>query len=453
MGIRWRAAFWVGIGFAAFGLSAACGGGTTAPPHDAGPGSEGGTGVDATTGPTPSGTTGQLCDAGCAGANTTGSGNVCSSTVTLKFDGGSLQVLPTPVCIEPQSVLGNCDPAPLATDPNGIRLHFCDGPDDPSSPGICVPFNPANPQTGLGTCYPKCQFETDGAPATGCQGVDTCTFLGYRFAPPDGGTGGCDVADPSCIALGVGYCQGTCQSNADCGEDAGDAAAGCQVDLGFCTTKIVDRTKQVGDPCTTADSQSGACNCFAGATGNGFCSSRCVVGGTPCPLGWVCDPGEPEFASISGLPGFDGGGVTPTQGMAGMCAPACSAGMDGGIGPDASAHPDGGGSGISDGAADAADAESDATVGDDASAPADATATDDAGAPADASVSGDAGDAAFVSDAGALDGSGDGGDGAVELDAGVPADGGEAGAGPTGVCPPNSTCVTRGAVGADCLPR
>ena len=270
-------------------------------------------------------TTGEPClsDDACKGAGGPGT-NRCSNGAAFvrSVDGVPAQRWPTPVCLPPLpppgSAAGNCDPAP-AGDPQGTFPHFCDGPDVPSSPGLCVPFALDAPQSGQGICYPKCGFGAIGE-ASGCAGGNACQFFAFvAFGPPD--------ASGGASATGFGFCQGGCQSDVDC------AALGptfsCQVDLGFCTDTPIVRTLGLGDPCSGTDGASGACNCaFNGSTNSGYCTTACVVGATPCPTGWVCDTVEPAVISFPGssdaypLPG-------PTPGMVGTCAPSCS--VDAGV--------------------------------------------------------------------------------------------------------------------------
>jgi hypothetical protein len=406
---------------------AGCGGGTASPSADAGSDSGTATGSDASVF-VAVGTTGQECTTSDTCQVDGGVAHVCSNTLVEPVDGLMAQLWPTPVCLEtPAAVGGNCDPAP-PNDPDGLKVHYCDGsgPDDSSSPGVCVPFAPSNPVAGLGTCYPQCTFSTDGTPAKGCQGFDTCAFLGYTLVGAAAGNS----------LLGIGFCQGTCQKDTDCA--ALGATYHCQTDIGYCTTAPVVRTKAPGAACTAADSASGACNCFVGPSGNGYCSTRCVVGGLACPSGWVCDTGEPAIASI--VAGSTSSPVVPTQGMVGTCAPACA--LPGDAGTDAAAEA---------GSTDASStADGDATAGD--ATPGDAGAADasdagsDATADSDGSVLDDGGDAS--SDAGADGGADDG-----AADAGSTSDASSLDASPNNVCPQNAACVGGGAVGADCLPQ
>jgi hypothetical protein len=272
----------------------------------------------------PDGTTGKACktNAECIGDGGAGI-NKCSSAYAFKFYGVQVELWASPVCIIPPSATGNCDPAP-ATDPLGQGVHFCDGPDDPSAPGICLAFNPSAPVAGQGVCYPKCTFGTDGSAATGCVGASACGLVNYLLdtsaAGPDGG--GLSLAN----VQGVGFCQSACQKDADC-SPLGTGFV-CQNDLGDCTMKTLARTKQPGAACTTAgttnDETTGACFCAAGSTGAGFCSSVCTVGGNPCPDGWVCETGEPTVLDFgAGAPTFPPL-TKQTSGMLGTCTPACT---------------------------------------------------------------------------------------------------------------------------------
>jgi len=258
---------------------------------------------------TPTGSTGHPCTSksDCASPDN----DTCSNSYTLAtpIAGITGSVLPAPLCL-PAPTGDDCDPAP-PLDPHGNLPHFCDGPDDPSSPGLCVPDNPLQPESGMGVCQPKCAFDVNGATQVGCPAPDTCTFS--IFAQLTSGVSG--------SVLGFGYCQGTCQRDADC--TAFGAASVCQTDVGICTSEPITRTLAIGDGCTTADFMSGACNCdYDLNTGVGFCTTTCVVGGTPCPAGWVCDTGEPSAFNL-------GNGnvtvMTQTAGLSGICLPSCSA--------------------------------------------------------------------------------------------------------------------------------
>jgi hypothetical protein len=260
------------------------------------------------------GTTGLRCaqDSDCVGDSGAGT-NRCSDDYQETFYNVTVQVWDPPVCIIPPSNTGNCDPAP-ASDPNGQSPHFCDGPDDPSSPGVCLPFNPTEPVSGQGLCYPKCTFGTSGSAATGCVAPNACVLWTYLY-------------DSTTSAVtGLGYCQSACQKDSDC-QTLGSSYV-CETDIGSCTTAKVTRTKSIGAACTTAgsnnDETTGACFCAAGTGADGFCTSTCVSGGAPCPSGWVCDTGEPATLDFgAGVPTVSL--TTQTTGMLGTCAQACPA--------------------------------------------------------------------------------------------------------------------------------
>ncbi len=278
------------------------------------------------------GTLGTPCktDADCKGVGGPGT-NKCSNSpaVLVNLTNVEVTALPTPYCVVPPGPQGpNCDPAP-ASDPGGMQFHYCDGPDDPSSPGICVPYNQQAPVSGQGHCELGCTYTFDGSAPMGCPGQDTCSPI-PGAVESDGTTGA--------ILGGIGFCQGTCEKDADCrdlnaAQDAG-APWVCQLDIGYCTQHpLATRTKALGAACTFTgtrnDATTGACNCGIVDSGDNkaFCTSSCIVGGTvPCPMGWQCDNLEPPV-----LPD----GVTPltvenidTQGV---CLPACSLPPDGGI--------------------------------------------------------------------------------------------------------------------------
>ena len=267
------------------------------------------------------GTTGKPCkaDTDCAGPGGPGV-NRCSTSLmgTVGGTGGvSVALLPTPACVLP-----TCDPAPAATDPTGMFLHYCDGPkDDMTSPGLCLP-PPSG--TGPGLCLPACSFKFDGSAPTGCIGNDVCIPIAETTDQLTGAVIG-----------GIGFCEGLCEKDSDC--SALGAGWVCQVDIGYCTQHPRTRTKQLGDACTSGTN---ACNCLT-ATGStsGFCTSACIVGGTvPCPNGWVCDNGGSTLLN-------DGTPVTKENPKtAGTCFPPCTpgdAGVPEAATPEASAPADG----------------------------------------------------------------------------------------------------------------
>jgi hypothetical protein len=233
-------------------------------------GSDGGEDGAAEAGLPADGTSGIPCtsDAQCVGDSGAGI-NRCSNRFAVTIGTQQVSPWPTPICIVPPTMAGNCNPAP-PTDPAGNYPHYCDGPDLPSSPGVCVP----DPNTGLGTCYPKCTYGPDATAATGCAGHDTCSpqfFVGSRGQ----------------VSF-VGFCFGTCEKDSDC--SAFGRTSFCQLDIGGCSTRKVIRPKPPGTPCTMADNTSGACDCLISvATGFGYCTTSCVVGGVPCPSGFQCD--------------------------------------------------------------------------------------------------------------------------------------------------------------------
>jgi hypothetical protein len=192
------------------------------------------------------GTTGQPCatDSDCRPPGGPGV-NVCSTSLFAPDT-----YYPTAVCILP-----TCAPG------SGSTLHFCDGPDDSSSPGVCVPSG-----AGGDFCLPKCAYDTTGDAATGCLANDTC--LTWAAAPESG----------------FGYCFGGCTSDSQC-----PAGQLCQVDQEICVTTPTTPTKALGAACTTADTASGACYCLAGSKGTGFCTSSCTIGGPSCAAGSTCD--------------------------------------------------------------------------------------------------------------------------------------------------------------------
>jgi hypothetical protein len=255
-------------------------------------------------------------DAQCVGDSGAGI-NKCSNHFVAMIGTQQVYPWPTPICIVPPTPAGNCNPAP-PSDPGGNQIHYCDGPDLPTSPGVCVP----DPMTGVGFCNAKCTYGADGTAPTGCVGKDTCTpafVIGTRG-----------------VASFVGYCQGTCEKDSDC--SALGPTFFCQLDVGACTKKVVTRPKPLGAPCTTADNTNGGCNCLTStATGVGYCTSSCIVGGLPCPGGYVCD--NQQTATIM-LPDGSTGTITAenvrTQGA---CFAPCPGAADAGPAPSDAAPP------------------------------------------------------------------------------------------------------------------
>jgi hypothetical protein len=287
------------------------------------------------------GTIGQPCmsNADCKGAAPDSPGvNVCSNTYLFTQQGFDVQLWPTPVCLVPLvNGTGNCDPGDENSGPQ-----FCDGdPTDQTSPGFCVP-NSDPPVAGMGNgdCYPVCMFPLDGSKPSGCTGNDTCNFFSAL------------LDEQNNTVQGLGICQGTCLSDADC--SLLGTTYRCQVDIGYCTTTKAKTTgtKSVGQACTNgatnSDSASGACYCpFSGSSTvtSFYCSQACVVGAGPdggsgCPDGYVCDTFEP--ASLDFGMGPDGGELViagpaaQNTGMWGLCLAACSASAGGGAADAAS---------------------------------------------------------------------------------------------------------------------
>jgi hypothetical protein len=209
------------------------------------------------------GTTGKPCksDADCKG-------NICELTD------------PTPVCVPfvDPAIGGNCDPG---TDG---RLHFCDGPDDPTakSPGWCLPSPLGG---GLGVCVQGCSFLPDGTAIQGCTGNNACSAVEY------GSVNG--------QAIGLGACGGGCMVDSDCT----GTNSKCLVDFGLCNN--------VQEPAGKS-----ACNCLTGS-GGGFCAQSCVVSGSgTCPTGTVCDALEPAAMGFT----------VQNPGLTGFCFPTCAGG-------------------------------------------------------------------------------------------------------------------------------
>jgi hypothetical protein len=233
--------------------------------------------------------------------------NRCSNSLSYQVGpNATTNLYPTPVCLVPPGPDGaNCDPAP-STDPTGGTLHYCDGPDDPSSPGLCVPLT-APTASGRGQCLPKCTLALDGSAPHGCVGSDAC----LQFTP--------EVA-PGAATFGLGYCRGNCNSDSDC--SALGSSFVCDAIAGVCTTQLQPAIKQLGDTCTLADTKSGACTCLVISSSTGYCSSACVVGGPVCPDGWICDSLQPSL-----VPDGNGGATrvtAPSQGAAGFCVIPCT---------------------------------------------------------------------------------------------------------------------------------
>jgi hypothetical protein len=268
---------------ALFVLTAACGGSTI--DNDAGadgsttdaiasdaPSQNDVVGTDASPTQPYDGVVGKTCttDKDCATANGPNLAR-CSNTV---FNGEDF--FPTAVCVLP-----SCKPVTGTS-----AVHFCDGPDDPSSPGICVTSG-----TSGSVCLPKCTYDKQGGAPKGCVGKDACNSY------------------PVTVAAGVGYCFGGCTQDGDCQD-----GQKCQTDRGWCLPGFTPPTKNVGDACTSSDSDALVCNCLYGTAKTGYCSQFCTVGGAACPSGFVCDSLEIRATGFT----------TPNPGMAGYCTASCA---------------------------------------------------------------------------------------------------------------------------------
>ena len=282
-------------------------------------------------------------DSGAAGFDGT-TGKPCTSDVDCISDGGpgintcssdyAVPRSPTskspcgrrPVCILPppmSSAQGNCDPVPGGVD-DGLP-HFCDGPDDPTSPGLCLPFSQNNPQPGEGVCYPLCTFALDGTKATGMR-WHRQLLSGHV---------------PAEQHYGNGHRVRLLRRRLSAGRRL--RAAGDRLRLPdryrllHDGTKVT-RTKAIGAACsttnaagmtvgTTDDATTGACNCDADpTTGEGICSTACTVGGAPCQDGWTCDAGYPNplvFMSSAGGAAINVPVTAQNIGSPGTCRPIC----------------------------------------------------------------------------------------------------------------------------------
>lgn len=262
-------------------------------------GDDGNTGDDGSTATVYDGTTGKACtgDADCQPAGGAGV-NICTST--NPFQGNSLY--PSPVCLDPKP----CDPG---TD--GF-LHFCDGPDASTSPGVCLQGATA----GEGVCLPQCNFKPDGSAVTGCVGKDACFVDGFAQNPSNANA-----------AIGIGYCFAGCDSDADCG-----TGQHCQTDDGTCVATLATDAA-VGTACTVANGTSTpTCNCISSTqTGKGYCAQFCHTGGTECGAGEICDaelPLELTTSADASIPGW----TAANPGLGGFCSPTCT--VDGGTAAD-----------------------------------------------------------------------------------------------------------------------
>ncbi len=217
------------------------------------------------------GTVGKACTTG-ADCHSANGPNVakCSNGLFSPED-----YYPTSVCVIPSCT--------TVSDSNS--LHYCDGPDNSASPGICVSGFSGS------ICLPKCAYDQNGSAATGCAGNDTCNPY------------------PTSKETGFGYCWAGCTKDQDCSDNQK-----CQVDQGLCVEGVTPPTKNFGDACTKSDTDDEVCNCLYGASNSGYCTDFCVVGGNTCPNGAVCDP------FLYRAYGY----TTSNVGLAGYCTIGCA---------------------------------------------------------------------------------------------------------------------------------
>ncbi len=267
--------------------------GATITPVDSG--TSGGSDTGSTeTGPTDNGTSGNACttDAMCdpQGLGT----SVCTSTKVL-FSGGSL--FPHGECLDQR----NCTPS-------STNIAYCD-----NNTGVCL----ATDNTGTkGICLGACSFDDSGMAPTGCTASgNVCSPYGFG-------------SDMTGKPIGVGFCFGGCQSDADC-KVAGEK---CDMSDLLCkkAANIKTATAALG---TTCDGSSGAtyvCNCAAtsAAPTMGVCVTSCIVGGTTmCPSGFTCDPTLPT--TLTSSTGMSSAGFTKIpMGLEGSCVKNCTADTD-----------------------------------------------------------------------------------------------------------------------------
>lgn len=282
------------------------------------------------------GTTGQKCtkDSDC---NAKAGVNVCSIDYDYTVTGVKVQLWPTPICMPKPSSTGNCDPCG-GTTCSANHVYGCDSADlDPTtSPGLCLPLNSTAPVADQGACIPRCELALDGSAPVGCAGIDTC--VAYTYLLQTNGT-----------IQGIGFCQGSCQTNGDCSALGTNFV--CQTDIGFCTQAAapVARTLAIGAACTggsaaTSDSTLGHCNCEYDTqkTGDpGYCTSSCVIGGTACPDGYICDGFFPEGPLNFGNDASEPSITKQNVGAVGTCIAPCTL-ADGGTTSDAGTAVEGG---------------------------------------------------------------------------------------------------------------
>jgi hypothetical protein len=237
------------------------GGGAEGGLKEAGAPPEAGEGEDAA-GPPEEQTVGKACAsvADCAVAGSKND-NVCSKGAFAIGD-----LFGTPVCIQTSCTQG-------AGKTVGDLL--CDG-----NAGLCVTASGGS----KGVCLPYCDFDSTTI-SSACEGGNTCA-IAYSAADKDG------------KAIAIGYCEASCQADADC---KGTAGQKCQIESGLCVNadKYVAFAKAVGEGCDASKTAPADCNCNpVGGTGadkdKGVCTRACITGAAgdaacgAAIAGWTC---------------------------------------------------------------------------------------------------------------------------------------------------------------------
>lgn len=233
-------------------------------------------------------TTGKACTSDSDCDVTRDGVNKCSDHL---FGGGSYS--PAPACVGVDCVAGD-----------GTTPTPCDG-----DTGWCFSTGGGGGGSG-GICIGGCSFDaTSGAAPKGCVVGDVCNYFAH-------------TTDPSGAVRGLGYCFGGCKVDSDC-KVRGDR---CQIEQGLCMGRLTTFTKKLGDPCTSADAAKfpPPCNCLAPASGNGYCTTYCEIGGAACPSGYTCDALLPAKDPSSGAPLFS----AAPKGLAGFCLKNCTSDAD-----------------------------------------------------------------------------------------------------------------------------
>jgi hypothetical protein len=244
------------------------------------------------------GTTGKACttDADCHSPTGPGT-NKCTSDGFFGSAGGNT-LYPTSVCLN----LANCNPG------DGTTVVFCDGdPTNPSSPGVCLSTGSA----GKGICLPQCNFKQDGSAVTGCTGKDACFGTGFFNT------------DASGANIGIGYCFGGCDTDADCSV----TGQHCQADEGLCVKSVVTPDAgelAIGTGCNSNGTTAPSCNCIAPSSGLGYCAQFCVTGRNECATGQVCEAQLPTQLIDTATDATIAGWTKQNPGMGGWCAPTCT---------------------------------------------------------------------------------------------------------------------------------